>query len=45
MRLNEDSSATLALGLIASACRVMTDMVTFDEAGITHPLAPGGRES
>lgn len=44
MRLGEGSGATLALGLIASACRVMTDMVTFDEAGITHPLALGGRD-
>ena len=44
MRLGEGSGAALALGLIASGCRVMTDMVTFEEAGIEHPLAPGGRE-
>jgi nicotinate-nucleotide--dimethylbenzimidazole phosphoribosyltransferase len=43
MRLGEGSGAVLAVGLIASACRVMTDMVTFEEAGIEHPLAPGGR--
>ncbi|MEL6344392.1 MAG: nicotinate-nucleotide--dimethylbenzimidazole phosphoribosyltransferase [Myxococcota bacterium] len=44
MRLGEGSGAALASGLIASGCRVMNDMVTFEEAGIEHPLAEGGRQ-
>jgi nicotinate-nucleotide--dimethylbenzimidazole phosphoribosyltransferase len=44
MRLGEGSGAALAVGLIEAACRTMGEMRTFEEAGIEHPLAPGGRD-
>jgi len=44
MRLGEGSGAVLAVGLIVSAGRTPTEMRTFEEAGIEHPLAPGGRD-
>ena len=43
MRLGEGSGAVLAVGLVEAACRTLTEMRTFEEAGIDHPLAPGGR--
>ncbi|MFT5684690.1 MAG: nicotinate-nucleotide--dimethylbenzimidazole phosphoribosyltransferase [Myxococcota bacterium] len=43
LHLGEGSGAALAVGLISAACRTMNEMVTFAEAGIDHPLAPGGR--
>ncbi len=43
LHLGEGSGAALAVGLISAACRTMNEMVTFAEAGIEHPLAPGGR--
>ncbi len=43
MRLGEGSGATLAIKLVDAACRVMSDMATFTEAGMEHPLEEGGR--
>jgi nicotinate-nucleotide--dimethylbenzimidazole phosphoribosyltransferase len=37
MRLGEGSGAVLALGLVRSACRVMRDVRTFEEANIERP--------
>jgi len=36
MRLGEGSGAALAVGLIEAACATMTEMRTFEEAGIEH---------
>ncbi len=36
MRLGEGSGAALALPIIAGATRVMRDMATFDQAGVSH---------
>jgi nicotinate-nucleotide--dimethylbenzimidazole phosphoribosyltransferase len=44
LRLGEGSGAALAVGLVEAACRTLREMRTFEEAGIEHPLAPGGRE-
>jgi nicotinate-nucleotide--dimethylbenzimidazole phosphoribosyltransferase len=35
MRLGEGSGAALALGIVDAACRVMSGMATFEEAGVT----------
>ncbi|MCP4805701.1 MAG: nicotinate-nucleotide--dimethylbenzimidazole phosphoribosyltransferase [Proteobacteria bacterium] len=43
MRLGEGSGAVLAVKLVDAACRVLSDMATFEEAGMDHPLEPGGR--
>ncbi len=44
MRLGEGSGATLAVGLVSAAARVQSDMATFAEAGMEHPLEEGGRD-
>ena len=44
MRLGEGSGAVLAVKLVDAACRVLSDMATFEEAGMDHPLEPGGRQ-
>ncbi|MDP2306467.1 MAG: nicotinate-nucleotide--dimethylbenzimidazole phosphoribosyltransferase [Pseudomonadota bacterium] len=43
MRLGEGSGAALAIGLVEAACRTLSEMRTFDEAGIEDAVAPGGR--
>ncbi|MES2642100.1 MAG: nicotinate-nucleotide--dimethylbenzimidazole phosphoribosyltransferase [Myxococcota bacterium] len=44
MRLGEGSGAALAMGLVEAACRTLSEMRTFEEAGIEDAVAPGGRE-
>lgn len=44
LRLGEGSGAALAMGLVEAACRTLSEMRTFDEAGIEDAVAPGGRE-
>jgi nicotinate-nucleotide--dimethylbenzimidazole phosphoribosyltransferase len=34
MRLGEASGSALAMGVIDAACRTMSGMATFDEAGV-----------
>lgn len=44
MRLGEGSGAALAIGLVEAACRTMSEMRTFEEAGIHDAVdARGGR--
>ena len=43
MRLGEGSGAALAMALIATACRIDNEMVTFEEAGIEDAEREGGR--
>ncbi len=43
MRLGEGSGAVLALGLVDAACRTLSEMQTFEEAGIAHPEVPEAR--
>ena len=43
MRLGEGSGAALAMALVATACRIDNEMVTFEEAGIEHAEREGGR--
>jgi nicotinate-nucleotide--dimethylbenzimidazole phosphoribosyltransferase len=40
LRLGEGSGATLALGLVQSAARVLRDVATFDGAGVTDKDGP-----
>jgi nicotinate-nucleotide--dimethylbenzimidazole phosphoribosyltransferase len=39
LRLGEGSGATLALGLVQSAARILQDVATFDSAGVTNKQA------
>ena len=34
MRLGEGTGAALAMGLVEAACKILTEMATFDEAGV-----------
>ncbi len=43
MRLGEGSGAALALGLVEAGCRTLSEMRTFDEAGIRDAVDPAGR--
>ncbi len=43
LRLGEGSGAALAVGLLATGCRIDAEMCTFQEAGIEHPELPGAR--
>ena len=43
MRLGEGSGAALAMGLVEAACRTLSEMRTFEEAGIEDAVDPGGR--
>ncbi|HEX9118328.1 MAG TPA: nicotinate-nucleotide--dimethylbenzimidazole phosphoribosyltransferase, partial [Anaerolineae bacterium] len=36
MRLGEGTGAVLAMNLIEAACRALTEMATFDEAGVSE---------
>lgn len=40
MALGEGSGAALAMGLLESAARIMSEMKTFEESGIHNPLYP-----
>ena len=42
MRLGEGSGAAMALPLLDSAARILTEMRTFEEANIEHPTDPRG---
>lgn len=42
LRLGEGSGAVLAMGLVESACRMLSEMRTFEEANIDEPLDPRG---
>jgi nicotinate-nucleotide--dimethylbenzimidazole phosphoribosyltransferase len=44
MRLGEGSGAALAMGLVEAACRTLSEMRTFEEAGIVDAVRPEGRE-
>lgn len=44
LRLGEGSGALLAMGLVRSACQVLSEVKTFEEAGITEPLDRRGRQ-
>jgi nicotinate-nucleotide--dimethylbenzimidazole phosphoribosyltransferase len=44
MRLGEGSGAVIAAGLVKSAVRVLNDMLTFDEVGITNPMRRGAEK-
>ncbi len=37
MRLGEGTGAALGMGLVESAVRILTEMATFDEAGVSGP--------
>ena len=43
MRLGEGSGAALAISLVEAACRTLSEMRTFDEAGIQDAVDPAGR--
>lgn len=43
LRLGEGSGAALAIGLVESACRTLSEMRTFEEAGIEDAVDPTGR--
>jgi nicotinate-nucleotide--dimethylbenzimidazole phosphoribosyltransferase len=43
MRLGEGSGAALAMALVTTACRIDSEMVTFEEAGIENAEREGGR--
>lgn len=43
MRLGEGSGAALAIGLVEAACRTLSEMRTFDEAGIEDAVDEAGR--
>ncbi|MFZ5478170.1 MAG: nicotinate-nucleotide--dimethylbenzimidazole phosphoribosyltransferase [Myxococcota bacterium] len=43
MRLGEGSGAALAMGLVEAACRTLSEMRTFEEAGIEDAVDDGGR--
>ncbi|MFZ5480789.1 MAG: nicotinate-nucleotide--dimethylbenzimidazole phosphoribosyltransferase [Myxococcota bacterium] len=43
MRLGEGSGAALAMGLVEAACRALSEMRTFEEAGIEDAVDEGGR--
>lgn len=44
MRLGEGSGAALAMALVTTACRIDSEMVTFEEAGIEDAERHGGRD-
>jgi nicotinate-nucleotide--dimethylbenzimidazole phosphoribosyltransferase len=44
MRLGEGSGAALAMALVTTACRIDSEMVTFEEAGIEDAEREGGRD-
>lgn len=41
MRLGEGTGAVLGMGLVESAVRILTEMATFDEAGVSGPERKG----
>jgi nicotinate-nucleotide--dimethylbenzimidazole phosphoribosyltransferase len=43
MRLGEGSGAALAVGLVEAACRTLSEMRTFEEAGIDDAVDGAGR--
>jgi nicotinate-nucleotide--dimethylbenzimidazole phosphoribosyltransferase len=43
MRLGEGSGAALAMGLVEAGCRTLSEMRTFDEAGIVNAVDERGR--
>jgi nicotinate-nucleotide--dimethylbenzimidazole phosphoribosyltransferase len=43
LRLGEGSGAALAVGLVEAACRTLSEMRTFDEAGIVDAVDVSGR--
>ncbi len=43
MRLGEGSGAALAMGLVEAACRTLSEMRTFEEAGIDDAVDEAGR--
>jgi nicotinate-nucleotide--dimethylbenzimidazole phosphoribosyltransferase len=43
LRLGEGSGAALAVGLVEAACRTLSEMRTFDEAGIVDAVDASGR--
>ena len=43
MRLGEGSGAALAMGLVEAGCRTLSEMRTFDEAGIEDAVDERGR--
>jgi nicotinate-nucleotide--dimethylbenzimidazole phosphoribosyltransferase len=44
MRLGEGSGAALAMALVTTACRIDSEMVTFEEAGLEDAEREGGRD-
>lgn len=43
MRLGEGSGAALAMGLVEAGCRTLSEMRTFEEAGIVDAVDPEGK--
>jgi nicotinate-nucleotide--dimethylbenzimidazole phosphoribosyltransferase len=43
MRLGEGSGAALAMGLVEAGCRTLSEMRTFEEAGIVDAVDPSGK--
>jgi nicotinate-nucleotide--dimethylbenzimidazole phosphoribosyltransferase len=39
MRLGEGTGAVLAMAVAGAACAMMSEMATFDEAGVSGPVA------
>jgi nicotinate-nucleotide--dimethylbenzimidazole phosphoribosyltransferase len=37
LRLGEGTGAVLAMHLVEAACRILSEMATFDDAGISGP--------
>jgi nicotinate-nucleotide--dimethylbenzimidazole phosphoribosyltransferase len=44
MRLGEGTGAVLAMNLVEAACRALTEMATFDEAGVSGKSDPESEE-
>jgi nicotinate-nucleotide--dimethylbenzimidazole phosphoribosyltransferase len=38
MRLGEGTGAALAIDITEAACRIMCEMASFEEAGVSHRL-------
>lgn len=38
MRLGEGTGAVLAMSVVEAACKILTEMATFDEAGVSEKI-------
>ena len=43
MRLGEGTGAALAISIVEASAKILAEMATFESAGVSGPLEPGGR--